>query len=142
MDTIEIRTLVDITHTGVTRLTQGTQRQLDQNKNFITLTQCAEIRSIISYDDLPTREVTDVKSQGFGNAFKGKHAIWTFILRPDRSGVYINEHGDPVGCLIDDLNGVPIIKNLTETINISKAIFDLKDIASRNTIVKALPGTN
>lgn len=142
MDTIEIQTLVDITHTGVIRLTQGTQQQLDQNKNFITLMQCAEIRSIISYDVTPTREVLDIKSQGFGNSFKGRHAIWTFVLRPDRSGVYIDEHGDPVGCLIDDLNGVPIIKNLTETINISKAIFNLKDIASRNTIIKALPGTD
>jgi len=141
MDTIEIKTLIDITHTGVIRPRQGSQQQLDQHKNFITLSQCSEMRSIISYDNPPIQETGDVKSLGFGSAHKGKHTVWTFTFRPDRSGVYIDDHGDPVGCLINDLHEVPIIKNLTETINIEKAIFDLKDSTYKNTIIKALPGT-
>jgi predicted NodU family carbamoyl transferase len=43
--------------------------------------------------------------------------------------------------LIDDIDGVPIIKNLTETINMSKAIFNCKDPFSKNTIIKAHPAT-
>jgi len=141
MDIIEIKTLIDITNTGVIRPRQGSQQELDQHKNFITLSQCSEMRSIISYDNPPTQETVDVKSLGFGSAHKGKHTIWTFTFRPDRSGVYMNEHGDTLGCLIDDLHEVPIIKNLTETINIDKAVFDLKDTLNKNTIIKALPGT-
>ena len=141
MDIIEIKTLIDITYTGVIRPRQGSQQELDQHKNFITLSQCSEMRSIISYDNAPTTENVDLKSLGFGSAHKGKHTVWTFTFRPDRSGVYTDDRGDPIGGLIDDLHEVPIIKNLTETINIDRAIFDLKDGANKNTIIKALPGT-
>jgi hypothetical protein len=36
--------------------------------------------------------------------------------------------------------GIPIIKNLTETVNISKAIFDCKDNFAKNITFKALQG--
>jgi hypothetical protein len=140
MEFIEIQTLIDITMTRVTRLSQGTQLQLDQQRNFITLTQCIELRSIVSYDLGPTSEKKDIKNLGFGTNYKGKNIVWTFRFSPDRSGIYTDETGNPLGNLVNDLHEVPIIKNLTESINIDKPIFDIKDERFKNTIIKALPG--
>jgi hypothetical protein len=140
MDRIEIRTLVDITNTKVNRPNQGSQLEYDQNRNFITLRQCVELRSIVSFDNPPRCEEIEVDGLGFGPDYKGLHKVWIFEFTPDRSGVYL-QNNDPIGGLVDDLDSVPIIKNLTETINIAKAIFDCKNTASKNTIIKAHPGT-
>jgi hypothetical protein len=43
--------------------------------------------------------------------------------------------------LIDDVDSVPMIKNLCETVNIDTAIFDCKNISTKNTIIKAHIGT-
>jgi hypothetical protein len=140
MQTIEIKTLVDISKTNVIRSNQGTAQQLDQQRNFITLNQCIELRSIISYDTDPISEVIDIKNLGFGTEYKGKHRVWTFIFRPDRDRAYMDEFGKDPAILVEDLHQVPVIKNLTETVNIDKAIFDVKDPTFKNTIIKATPG--
>jgi hypothetical protein len=141
MDVIEIRTLVDITNTRVNRSSQGTSLEINQQRNFVTLNQCIELRSVVYYETGPTSQIQDLKSLGFGSAYKGKHKIWTFVFRPDREDVYRDNDGNEIGFLLEDLHEVPVIKNLTETINIDKAIFNLKDGQFKNTIIKAIPGT-
>jgi hypothetical protein len=121
------------------RLNQGTQLEHDQYRNFVTLKQCVEIRSIISYDTGPVMEVKDIKDMGFGTKYKGKHAVWTFRFSPDRTGVY-SENGNDVYSLLEDVNGVPVIQKLKETINIEQAIFELQNPSTKNTIIKALKG--
>ena len=138
---IEINTLIDITHTRVIRSSQGTQLQLDQHRNFITLLQCAEMRSIISFEYPPEVTEVDVKNLGFGTAYKGAHRVWTFKFIPDREGVYVDEKNNIIGLLINDLDGVPVIKNLTESINIVKAIFECNDSIAKNTSITAHLGT-
>jgi hypothetical protein len=140
MESIEIQTLVDITNTRVNRPNQGTQLAYDQNRNFITLMQCIELRSIVSYDNPPSVEEVDVKGLGFGTAYKGRHRVWTFVIIPDRTGVYIGTDGDSVSGLVEDVDSVPFIKNLTETINIDRAIFDCMNLPTKNTIIKAHKG--
>jgi hypothetical protein len=141
MDIIEIQTLVDITKTRVIRLNQGTQLEYDQNRNFVTLIQCAEIRSVVSYNNPPLVQDLEISGMGFGNEYTGVHRVWTINIIPDRMGVYNLGNNNPVEGLVDDIDGVPIIKNLTETINMSKAIFNCKDPFSKNTIIKAHQGT-
>ena len=140
MQTIEIKTLVDITNTKIARPNQGTQLEHDQYRNFVTLKQCAEIRSNILYDFSPEMQVVDVKDLGFGSKYKGKHAVWTFKFNPERTNVYVNDR-DEIGGLLDDVQGVPVVEKLNETINIEKAIFELIDASSKNTIIKAIKGT-
>jgi hypothetical protein len=142
MAAIEIKTLLDITRTQVNRLNQGTQFELDQNRNFVTLLQCAEIRSIISYDQSPTMEEIDIKNVGFGSKYKGKQKVWTFRFTPDREGVYLDDWGNPVGLIEEDLTSVPVVKNLLETINIDTAVFNCTDLTLKNTIIKAIPGNS
>lgn len=141
MEVIEIQTLIDITNTRVIRPSQGNQLQLDQQRNFITLMQCIELRSIVTYDDIPRASNDDIKSLGFGTNYKGKHRVWTFRIRPDRGGMFSDDLSNPIGLLESDLHQVPIIKNLHETINIDIPIFDCKDQKYKNTIIKILPNT-
>lgn len=136
MEYIEILTLVDITNTNVVRINQGSQLELDQQRNFITLGQCIGLRSIIKQDETPKNELIDIKGLGFGNKIKGKHRIWTYKFFPDRTDAYLDREGNSIGLLVEDIDAVPVIKNLTETINMDKAIFNLKDPAIKNTIIR------
>jgi hypothetical protein len=45
-----------------------------------------------------------------------------------------------VHALLEDVNGVPVIQKLKETINIEQAIFELQNPSTKNTIIKALKG--
>ena len=137
METIKIKTLIDITKPNVHRPGQGTPLEQNQYKNWITLQQCIGLRSIISYDQLPEVEEIDVKGLGFGNKFKGTHRVWTFTFYPDRTGAYMDNNGSSIGLLLNDLHQVPIIEKLTETINTSKAVFDLEDLQYKNIIITA-----
>ncbi len=136
MDQIEIKTLIDITQTKKHRSSQGSELELNQQRNFITLIQCLEIRSIISFEQPPYFEDTDIKNVGFGKKFKGTHRVWVFKFVTDRQSVYLDNEGNPIGNLIEDLHEVPIIKNLTETVNIDKPIFDCKDLDFKNTLIR------
>jgi hypothetical protein len=140
METIEIKTLIDITNSKVNRPNQGTAEQYDQFRNYTTLMQCIELRCIVTYDNIPTVEEVDVKGMGFGSSFKGKHKVWTFKFRPDRVSQY-NDEENPVGLLINDMHEIPVIKNLSESINIDKAVFYTYDSQHKNTIIKAHQGT-
>ncbi len=137
---IEINTLIDITNSRTNRFPRVTPLEQNQQRNFVTLKQCVELRSNISYETDPTYETKDIKNMGFGTQHKGKHIVWTFRFSPDRPGVYSDDINE-IGCLIDDIHGVPVIENLKESINIGKAIFDLKDPVAKNTIIKAIKGT-
>ena len=140
METIEIKTLIDITNSKVNRPNQGTAEQYDQFRNYTTLMQCIELRCIVTYDNIPTVEEVDIKGMGFGSNFKGKHKVWTFRFRPDRASQYSDEE-NPVGLLINDMHEIPVIKNLSESINIDKAVFYTYESQHKNTIIKAHQGT-
>ena len=139
MEIIEINTLIDITNTEVRRINQGTQLELDQFRNWTTLLQCIGMRAIMTYDKTPTNQIIDIKNYGFGNEYMGNHRVWTFKFRPDRDGTFSD-----LELLKNDLDQVPIILNLTETvnrknlINTSRAIFDLTDKQYINTVIKTI----
>ena len=140
MEIIEIQTLVDITNTGVKRANQGSILEFNQFKNWVTLNQCLELRSIITYEFNPQVEEVDIKGLNFGTNYKGKHRVWKFRFHPDREGAYRSEEGDPVGLLVESLDQVPIIKKLSESVNIDTAVFDCTSKAFKNTIVRLITG--
>lgn len=137
MDSIEIKTLIDVTNTNVVRANQGTDVEYDQYRNWTTLLQCIGLRCIIEYDKDPILERVDIKGLGFGNAYKGKHNVWTFIFRPDRRDVFLDNFNNPIGLLQEDLDSVPVISKLTETLNTDKLVFNTTDPIYKNTIIKA-----
>ena len=135
MQTVKIKTLVDITKTKNFRIGKDNSIEIDQYKNFITLLQCIELRSIVSFDQNPLVEHENLEEQEFGTNYKGIHKVWTFIVKTDRDDVYRDDNS-PIGRLVEDIDSVPIIKNLTETINIDRPVFDCKSVLYKNTIVK------
>ena len=135
MEIITIKTLVDITNSRVNRPKQGADREFSQHRNWITLLQCIGLRSIIEYNSDPWVEVLDLKDLNFGKKHKGKHKVWTFEFSTDRSLPFQTDQG-PLDLLINDLHQVPVLEKLDETINMTKAVFDLNDDAYRNTIVE------
>ena len=139
MEVIELKTLVDITNTNVRRSGQGTEQELNQYKNWITLNQCIELRSVITFDSNPTVEKIDLKGLNFGTEFKGSHNVWTWRFYPDRANIFVNENSS-LGLLINDLDQVPIIVNLTETINTLRPVFELTNSKLINTTLKIISG--
>ena len=137
MAQIELKTLIDITNTDVRRPNQGTQVEADQYRNWITLKQCIELRSLVEFDHYPIVETVDVKDLEFGTAYKGKQAVWTFRFYPDQAGAFATEDNE-LGLLLDAIDKVPVIKNLTETINTDRSIFDLNDTKFKNTTVRLI----
>lgn len=140
MEVIELKTLVDITNTNVRRASQGTEQELEQYKNWITLNQCIELRSVMTFDGNPTVETVDLKGLGFGTEYKGQHKVWTWRFYPDRANIFATENS-PLALLIEDLDQVPVIRNLTETINILRPVFELTDKKLINTKLKIISGT-
>lgn len=136
MEIIEFKTLIDITRPAVYRPGHGSELEQNQYKNWITLQQCIGLRSNVEFDNPPTSELVDVKGLGFGSKYKGTHRVWTFCFSPDRGGSYDDE-GKPLGFLLNDVDQVPVIDKLTETINIPKAVFDLENSQYKNTIITA-----
>jgi hypothetical protein len=49
--------------------------------------------------------------------------MWKFSV--ERESVF-DKDGDPVGLLKDDLNGVPVVSGLTETIDLDPSAFKTK----------------
>ena len=139
MEIIEVKTLIDITDTGVRRPSQGSQLEIDQCRNWTTLKQCVELRSVVNYDFPPSVEELDVKNLGFGKKYKGVHKVWTWRFRPDREMVYSDDTGS-LGGLQNDIDQVPVIQNLTESINTDKPVFELSDPDFKNTIVRTITG--
>ena len=137
MEVIEIKTLIDVTNTNIRRANQGTTLQHNQFRNWTTLLQCIGLRSIIEYDRDPTVEEININGLGFGTQYKGVHRVWTFYFRPDRTDAF-SEHNNPVALLNHDLDKIPMITNLSETINVKQSVFELTDVSLKNTIVKSL----
>lgn len=137
MKIIEVKTLIDISNTNVRRINQGSQLELNQFRNWVTLLQCIGLRAIIEYDKDPICEKVNIGGLGFGEKYKGVHNVWTFHFRPDQEDAFFDGQ-DALGLLKEDLDKVPIIVNLTETINIGKAAFIVNDQLFANTIAKFL----
>jgi len=108
-----IRTTVDITRSNPDRADPDQIKQAQQS-NFNSLLQGIGMRANVEWDNDPIRTV------------ENDTAYWTWQFEVEREDVFL-EDDDPVGLLKNDLHGVPIIKNLTETEKFDKAVFLTKN---------------
>jgi len=123
MPRYHITTTVDITRSNPSR--QDTdQVMIAQQSNFNSLVQGIGIRSNVSWDLDPKRIVDK------------NNAVWEWTFEVEREDVF-TKADDPVGLLKDDLQGIPVIKNLTNTDPLNKPIFiTLGD--KPNTLIKSI----
>jgi len=108
-----IKTTVDITRSNPDRADPDQVKQAQQS-NFNSLLQGIGMRANVEWDNDPTRTV------------ENDTAYWTWQFEVEREDVFL-VGDDPVGLLKNDLHGVPIIKNLTETEKFAKSVFLTKN---------------
>jgi len=109
MPRYNIRTTVDITRSNPNRDEVDPIKHAQQS-NFNTLLQGIGMRSNVDWTNDPYMIETDGDTAW----------IWTF--EAEQVDVFLKDQ-DPVGLLKEDLNGVPIIRNLTNTAPLDKPVF-------------------
>jgi hypothetical protein len=116
MPRYQIVTLVDITRTNPTR-SETDQHLLGQQANFNTLLQSIGLRSNVEWT------VDPVESAGsLPYPLEGRANYWTWTFEVEREEVFTKD-GNPVGLLLDDLHGVPIISQLNNSVDIDPPVF-------------------
>ena len=111
----KIITVVDVTRTNPAR--EETDRiVLGQQANFNSLIQAIGMRSNITWIRDPQQH-TGRLPIGPG---KATHWIWEFDA--EREDVFLDQD-DPVALLVNDLDGVPIVDHLNNTVELTPAVF-------------------
>ena len=116
MPRYQIVTLVDITRTNPTR-SETDQHALAQQANFNSLLQSIGLRSNVTWITDPKEHTGRLPAPSTG---KANHWIWIFDI--EREDTFLKD-GNPVGLLLEDLHGVPIIDGLNNTAIIDPAAF-------------------
>lgn len=112
----KITTLVDITRTNPSRAETDVLK-IAQQANFNSLIQAIGLRAN------PTWLSDPKKVEGrLPEPFNGKGTYWIWEFESEREDVFLKDT-DPVALLVDDLHGVPVITDLTNSIDINPAVF-------------------
>lgn len=119
MPIYKIITLVDITRTNPPR-TETDQHRLGQQANFNSLIQAIGLRANVSWETDPKEVNGRLPDQ-----LEGKATYWTWIFESERPDTFMKD-SNPVGLLLDDLHGVPVIGQLNNSIDIDPAIFQTR----------------
>lgn len=119
MPQYQLVTLIDITRTDPPR-SEMDQKKISQQANFNSLVQSIGLRSNITWPTDPQQHEGRLPSPAQGRA---THWIWTFEV--ERADTFL-KGPDPVGLLLDDLHGVPIIDGLNNSEIIDPAVFQTK----------------
>ena len=116
MPRYKVTTLVDITRTKATRA-ETNEIKLSQQANFNSLIQAIGMRSNIEWKKDPE------KIEGrLSKPFDGKATVWSWEFEVEREQIFEKDK-DPVGLLKEDLNGVPIIDKLENSIELVPSAF-------------------
>jgi len=123
-----ITTLIDITRTNPTR-SETDKLKLSQQANFNSLLQAIGLRSNISWETDPKMYTGTLPDPFEG---KANHWVWTFDT--ERDDTFLTGT-DPVGLLLDDLHGVPIIDQLNNSVDIYPAVVKTKGKGINTSVV-------
>lgn len=115
----KVITLVDITYANPNR-NETSKLKLGQQANFNSLIQAIGLRSNVIWNTEPRRHTGSLPLPLVG---KATHWIWEFEV--ERDDVFLKD-GDPVLLLIEDLDGVPIIDQLNNSVDLNPSVFQSK----------------
>jgi hypothetical protein len=135
MQRFSILTLLDITETKQHRKESGRELEWQQQQNFQMLLQVIGLRVNPLYRSGPTVDEVNLKEYHFGNVYKGHHRVWTFNFEIEYDGGFTDTLGREEGLLVSDLHFVPMITDLTETVELAIPMFDTQAGQYRNTLV-------
>lgn len=128
MERFQIITLVDITRSGAGR-SETDKIKIGQQANFNSLIQTIGLRSNISWVQDPQK-----RDGSLPDPIEGKAVHWIWEFETERDRIFLRGD-DPVGNLIEDLQGVPIIADLENSADISPPAFQTKGPALNTWII-------
>jgi hypothetical protein len=111
-----IITLVDITRSNPDRNDPNRLKQ-GQQSNFNTLIQTVTLRANILWTVDPIMNKGALPHNLGG---KATHWIWEFEIEQDE---IFKKNNNPIGLLLDDIHGVPIVNQLLNSQDIDPAVF-------------------
>jgi hypothetical protein len=111
----QIITLVDITRSNANR-SETDKLKVGQQANFNSLIQAIGMRANIEWHQDPQRHTGRIP------LLDGKAVHWIWEFDVERDAVFL-KGDDPVGHLVDDLNNVPIVSDLTNSADLYPAAF-------------------
>jgi hypothetical protein len=120
MPRYKIITLVDITRTNPHRSETNTVK-LAQQANFNCLVQAIGLRANVEWSIDPMQHAGALPYPADG---KATHWVWEFEVERD---LLFQKDSDPVGLLKDDLDGVPVVNQLNNSVDIEPAVFQIKN---------------
>lgn len=119
MERYRIISLVDITRSRASR-SETDQIKIGQQANFNSLIQAIGIRANIDWDQDPKQQ-----DGRFPDPIDGAGTCWTWEFVTERYSVFL-KNDDPVYLLKEDLQGVPVINGLNNTVDITPSVFQTK----------------
>lgn len=117
-----VYSLVDITNTGVTRLTASNEHERNQQRNWETVLQVVGLRAQPIHIEGPVQTELEVSYLNFGDLYEGRHQVWVSCFGVEHSDVYLVGN-NPVAGLEKDFEQVPVITGLNETARFLLPIF-------------------
>lgn len=112
----QVITLVDITRTNASRY-ETDKIKLGQQANFNALQQAIGLRSNLTFVTDPIQH-----SGALPLGLTGRATYWIWCFDTERDMVFA-KGADPVGLLIDDIQGVPITDRLNNSVELDPAAF-------------------
>lgn len=116
MQTYTVVSLVDITRSNPDRSCTD-KIKLGQQANFNSLLQAIGLRSNVEWQQDP--KVYDGR---LPEPFEGRGTYWTWTFFIERDWVFAKNNND-VGLLLEDLQGVPIVDQLNNSVDLNPSIF-------------------
>jgi hypothetical protein len=130
MERYRIITLVDITRTNPLRSDPDVKKQ-NQQSNFNSLSQAIGLRGMVVLDKPPK-----IEEGRLPDPWTGKARHWVYDFEVERFNVF-DKDDEPLGLLLDDLDGVPIIDGLNNSTDFDIPVFKTRG-KKINTLVQKL----
>ena len=119
MQLFKLVSVVDITRSCPSR-SETDHLKLGQQANFNSLIQAIGIRSNVEWEQDP-----ECHTGRLPDAIDGAATHWVWEFSVERDFVFRLDN-DPVGLLLEDLQGVPVINRLNNSVDIMPSIFQTK----------------
>ena len=131
---IKVLSLVDVTKTGLHKNNSNNEKAIAQHANYLTFENCLQLRTNIVPGDAPKVEKINLANTNFGKNYSGNHNVWSmeFAIEDRADPLPVNEIIDFIK---EDIDLVPIINSLDETIGLTNSMFRTLDPETNNIIV-------
>lgn len=125
----EAFTMVDITNSKESKIFNS---QYKQQQNLNTLVNTISLRSQPIDPKVIIKMAQSMDDYKFGRLYEGVHTVWCLSFSIEHSGVYDKYKKDDLYFLKNDSDGVAIINNLEETIDVNSNCFETLDARISN----------